>query len=509
MMKRSPNILIFNPDQWRGDVMGHLGNPAALTPNLDQLVAEDAISFRNAFVQATVCTPSRCSYMTGWYPHVFGHRTMHHMLHDRQADANLLRVLKDNGYFIWWGGKNDLIPGQNGYEADCDVSFRPSRSDYERWGYEPQQDAHIGNQAWRGDPESDNYYSFFKGRLETGDQALHFDPDWAMVYGAIDFLNSYEGDQPLCVFLPLGFPHPPYCVEEPWFSAIDRNNLPERTQLQSLDEKPALLRGIRENQHLSTWDEDRWSELRATYYGMCARVDHQFGLVKQALVDSSRYDDTAIFIFSDHGDFTGDYGLVEKTQNTLEDCLCNVPLIIKPPSNAEVVAGTRDQLVELVDFPATVYEMAGIDPGHWHFGKSLVGQLTSTDKPHREAVFSEGGRLRNERQASEYESQKLSGELGLYSPRISLQIGEEDSFTHSKATMCRTDRYKYIRRLYEQDELYDLLNDPGETENLITSETHQKIRLELIERMLLWYQETCDIVPMQSDQRFFMRQKKS
>ena len=24
-----PHIVIFNPDQWRGDVLKHLGNPAA------------------------------------------------------------------------------------------------------------------------------------------------------------------------------------------------------------------------------------------------------------------------------------------------------------------------------------------------------------------------------------------------------------------------------------------------------------------------------------------------
>ena len=48
----------------------------------------------------------------------------------------------------------------------------------------------------------------------------------------------------------------------------------------------------------------------------------------QALRDApGLYDDTAIFFFSDHGDFTGDYGLVEKTQNTFEDCLTRVPFI--------------------------------------------------------------------------------------------------------------------------------------------------------------------------------------
>ena len=48
---RQPNILIFNPDQWRGDVMGHMGNPAAVTPNLDALARDGAVSFRHAFCQ--------------------------------------------------------------------------------------------------------------------------------------------------------------------------------------------------------------------------------------------------------------------------------------------------------------------------------------------------------------------------------------------------------------------------------------------------------------------------
>ena len=30
-MPKKPNIIIINPDQWRGDVLGHLGNPAAVT----------------------------------------------------------------------------------------------------------------------------------------------------------------------------------------------------------------------------------------------------------------------------------------------------------------------------------------------------------------------------------------------------------------------------------------------------------------------------------------------
>ena len=166
-MPKKPNILIFNPDQWRGDVMGHMGNPAAVTPNLDRLVETDAVSFRVAACQNTVCTPSRCSFMTGWYPHVHGHRTMHYMLRDSEREPNVLRILRNNGYFVWWGGKNDLIPGQFGYAEDCDIKYSPTEQDYARWGYSPKPGLH-GWTPWRGEPGSDTYYSFYAGKLPVG-----------------------------------------------------------------------------------------------------------------------------------------------------------------------------------------------------------------------------------------------------------------------------------------------------------------------------------------------------
>ncbi len=63
--------------------------------------------------------------MTGWYPHVRGHRTMFHML--RADEPVLLRTLKEQGYFVWWGGKNDLVPGQCDPLDYCDVNYRPDR----------------------------------------------------------------------------------------------------------------------------------------------------------------------------------------------------------------------------------------------------------------------------------------------------------------------------------------------------------------------------------------------
>ena len=34
-MAKQPHIIIFNPDEMRGDALAHLGNPASITPNLD------------------------------------------------------------------------------------------------------------------------------------------------------------------------------------------------------------------------------------------------------------------------------------------------------------------------------------------------------------------------------------------------------------------------------------------------------------------------------------------
>jgi arylsulfatase A-like enzyme len=506
-MDNKPHIIIFNVDQWRSDVLGHLGNTAAKTPNLDKLVEEDAVSFRNAFCQNPVCTPSRCSFMTGWYPHVRGHRTMYHMLHLDHNEPNLLEVLRDNGYFTWWGGRNDLIPAQENLRDHCDIYFWPSREDLKRWGHRWQPNLHISNK-WRGSPDGDNYYSFFAGKLDTKGDDIYFDFDWAIMLGAIDFIKTYEGEKPLCMYIALAHPHPPYGIEEPWYSMIDRKKLPPRIQApKDWSKKPSLLKGIYDNQNLKKWTEDRWNELRATYYGMCARLDHQIGLVLEELKKRDFYNDSGIFLFSDHGDFTGDYGLVEKTQNTFEDCLSRVPFIIKPSISIKAKPRVSDALVELVDFSETVYALTDITPNYSRFGRSLIPLLQGETESHRDAVFCEGGRLYGERHAMELESTSTLTPEGLYWPRVGLQITDDGPY-HSKATMCRTKNFKYVRRLYEIDELYDLKNDPSEIDNLIDDPKYKDTLITLRERMLEWYQATCDVVPYEIDWRFRQRVEK-
>lgn len=490
-MAKQPHIVIFNPDQWRWDAIGHLGNTAVKTPVLDGWVQTDAVSFSQAFCQNPVCTPSRCSFMTGWYPHVRGHRTMFHML--RPDEPCLLKTLKDDGYFVWWGGKNDLVPAQNGYENYCDVKYVPA---------EPPRPMFAMDRAdeWRGDPDGDSYYSFYAGELPTGDDGIYRDNDWANVQGAIDLICNPPADKPLCIYLPLTYPHPPYGVEEPWYSSVDRDSLPPRVPApDDWSGKPSILKGLYERHRMQGWSEDRWNELRATYLGMCERVDHQFGMLLQALRDAGIYDDTAIFFFSDHGDFTGDYGLVEKTQNTFEDCLTRVPFMVKPPADVPVKPRVTDAMVELIDVSATIEALTGIEPRHTHFGKSLLPVLAGQTEDHRDAVFCEGGRRIGEEQAKELESAAHQDPRGLYWPRLSLQ--KESDAAHSKAVMCRTDTHKYVRRLYEKDELYDLRLDPRETTNHIDDPEYASVLAQLKDRLLTFYLDTGDVVPFDTDLR--------
>ncbi|WP_082808212.1 sulfatase-like hydrolase/transferase [Shouchella tritolerans] len=488
MKKKRPHIILFNPDQWRGDVMGHMGNKAAITPNLDKFVSDDGVSFRNAFCQNPVCTPSRCSFMSGWYPHVRGHRTMYHMM--SPDEPVLLKQLKDDGYFVWWGGKNDLIPSENGFEDYCDVKYVPKQTPKPMFGgaFNGEGD------NWRGQPGSDTYYSFFVGELKKrSDEDYYYDSDWANILGAIELIKNRPTDKPLCIYLPILYPHPPYAVEKEWYNLIDKSRLPERISVNKLSKnKPSMLSGLRERYNMQEWTEERWTELRATYYGMCSRVDFQFGLLMEALKEAGIYNDTAVFFFSDHGDFAGDYGLVEKAQNTFEDCLTKVPFIVKPPANNAVKPRISDALVELVDLTATVQHYAGITPDYTHFGKPLDSIISGETDDHRDAVFCEGGRLQGEFHCNESAPANEDPSM-LYWPRGEMQRSEGPE--HTKATMIRTKKYKYVRRFYETDELYDLEQDPGETTNKIDDPSLSNVLVELKERMLTFYQETCDVVP--------------
>jgi arylsulfatase A-like enzyme len=483
-----PNIVIINPDQMRADALEHLGNTASKTPYLDQLAQTDAVSFSNAYCQNPVCVPSRCSFLTGLYPHVNGHRTMQHMLHSHET--SLFKELKDAGYYVWMNARNDFLAGQE------EGLFEQHATEFFYGGdIAPPPGP---KQELRGKPGSKHFYSFYTGELNVDEQGKNFDFDSEAVNESIKFIQKYDQEEPFCVFLGLVKPHPPYKIEDPYFHAIDRTKLPERIQLseEEMAKKPKALKELMKEMRTDLLDEYDWNELRACYLGMCMKVDDYVKSVCEALKEKGIYDNTAIFIFSDHGDFTGDYELVEKTQNTFEDCLVNVPLLIKPPKGYSLDPGVSDSLVELVDFYATAMDMCGVAPTHSHYGQSLVSVIEDRSEKVRDFVFCEGGRLAEEEHCTDTHGQPHP--FSIYYPRLKVQ---QDPVAHTKATMIRSDKYKYVRRKYEIDEFYDLDKDPEEKYNEIDNPEYRNEIANMQLAMLEWYQTTCDVVPFTPDRR--------
>ncbi|MDR2695746.1 MAG: hypothetical protein LBC79_05140, partial [Deltaproteobacteria bacterium] len=107
----------------------------------------------------------------------------------------------------------------------------------------------------------------------------------------------------------------------------------------------------------------------------------------------------------------------------------------------------------------------------------------------------EGGRLPGETQASEFENVNPADH---YYPRLSLQAREDGA--HGKAVMLRTDTFKYVRRLQEPDEFYDLAR--GESVNRIGDPAYADDVTQAKQWMLDWLIATCDVVPKRIDSRF-------
>lgn len=491
-MAKRPNIVLFNPDSYRGDVLGHQSNAGALTPNLDALVASDGVSYSNAFAQNPVCTPSRCSFMTGWYPHVHGHRSMKNML--KEHEPNLLTVLRNEGYHVWWGGKNDLVRVKKpeDYLQYCDVKFQPQGKYLDQMAYKKAP------ALAEDDPRQGIFYQGILTR--DGDGAQHWDKDEACVLGAVDMIQNYENDQPFVCYLPISKPHPAYYAEEDFYNAINVDDLPPRIPMPDDEANlPEVLDALRREYGSEDITEEMWQDVKRIYYAMCAKVDDLFGKVVEALKEKGVYDETWILFFSDHGDFAGDYSLPEKTHSTLQDCLVQVPFVVKPPAEVLVKNGNREHLAELLDITATLYDFLDIDPGYAHQGISLRESLAGDETPLRDAVFAEVGARKGEEAFVNRDVEKMDPD-SFYARQSRAAMPSHEAGSH--AVMCRTLKYKYVRRFYTGDhELFDLEVDSGETCNVRGRVGYADVEREMEARLLDFFMHTSDVLPFEQDSR--------
>jgi arylsulfatase A-like enzyme len=470
-----PNFLLFMPDQLRADALGCFGNPVAQTPAFDSLAAR-GVRFTDAWSQHSVCGPSRVSIMTGWYPHVNGHRTLDNLV--KPWEPNLLSILRSTGYYVAIAGnRGDVFaPGVTEASSDfCGWIEPPSLEDVGRL-YTPSypRDHRLYKAMYFGSGGTDPLLDADEATIRTAERWL--------VEGA-------PTHSPWVLWVPLMFPHPPFTVEEPWFSLHDRDRMPDPIPAAAAG-KPAFMAAYREAYEWSELNLDDMHEITATYYGMVSRVDDQLGRLLARVETIGATDDTVVATLSDHGEYLGDFGLVEKWPSGLDPCLLRNPFILAGKGIPDGVE--FDQPVEMVDLLPTLSDLAETRVRHTHFGRSLLPALTDKEVLHRDIACAEGGFRISDRDLLE-----TAG--WIYKTKSDLQ--HERPELVGTAMALRTKSHTYVHRRYEKDELYDRAADPAETTNLIEEPGSADLASALRERTLGWLADSSDVIPWEPDPR--------
>jgi len=431
-----PNILLVHTDQQRWDALGANGNDDIDTPNLDRLASE-GVNFDRYFVQSPVCMPSRASYMTGQYPSQLG--IFNNGVPLPEDTRALPQLVDSRAYTTGNVGKLHFQPHANrdhrephpDYGFDhLEVSDTPGvyKDAYRTWVRQkaPEQLKEIsvglspGAKTWQETLEIDDGIDhpdreggpsdFTPTPFPADDDLTHsaFVADQTM-----EFLDTHQDDRFLCV---AGFfaPHQPYVVPQRFLDRYDPDDL-------TLPEFPDHL-DDREN---TPYSDDMLRQARHGYYAAVSEVDHYVGQILDRLDELGLRENTLVVFTSDHGEYLGEHHEYGKGFPG-EDCVSRVPLIVRWPGGVESPGRTVSDIVEAVDLIPTLLEAAGIQvPPHLR-GESFLPALH--DEPfdgHESAMLAGGAR-------------RLEG--------------------HS----LRTDGFRYVSRVEDQEALYDLDREFGE-----------------------------------------------
>jgi arylsulfatase A-like enzyme len=124
-------------------------------------------------------------------------------------------------------------------------------------------------------------------------------------------------------------------------------------------------RGLRDRMRAGTkvLDAAERRAMRARYDEEVLALDAQIGTLFEALRARGLWDDTLIVVTADHGEEFDEHGGWFHGQS-LHDELVHVPLLVKPPASWRAPRGLRvDGLVESRDVPATLLAAANVEPG--------------------------------------------------------------------------------------------------------------------------------------------------
>jgi len=174
---------------------------------------------------------------------------------------------------------------------------------------------------------------------------------------------------------------------------------------------------------------------RSSYYGDVSFIDTQVGRLLNWMgkYNPQDYANTWFIFLSDHGDMLGDHNLWRKTY--AYEGSARIQMMIKPPGRNTVRRHLADEPVELRDIMPTVLQIAGVHRPDTVDGKSLLPLLDAPADDWREYVHGEHCWCYSHEQEMQYVTD--GREKFIWLPRTGIQ------------------------------QFFDLVDDPGETQNLI------------------------------------------
>jgi arylsulfatase A-like enzyme len=282
---------------------------------------------------------------------------------------------------------------------------------------------------------------------------------------AARWLESWDGDQPLFLWVSFCNPHFPFDPPEPYDTLYDPSEVPLPVWREGEMDKKPTQRQLQRERGYDAVSEPVLRKMVANYYGLISLIDDQVGRILEVLEEKGMAENTLIAFTSDHGDHLGDHRLLHKSGVTFYEGSVRVPFLVNYP-RAFPQGATSADLVETIDLPATFLDVAGIGLPETMQGRSLVGLAEGTIEDWRDDAFCE---------------------IDL---RINpLMHGPRDPGSRDYVAMIATRDWKYVHLPnLGIGELYDLRNDPHELDNLFYEPEYagkvNEMRLRLLNRFM-------------------------
>jgi arylsulfatase A-like enzyme len=454
--KSPPNFIVIYTDEMQFSDLGCYGGEIP-TPNIDQLASE-GILFTNAYTVASMCTPSRYSVLAGQFP---GRCTAPSFKKENPigqpyniawnswitADKKTLpRVLSENGFVTGMAGKWHVgrisdktvlpafLPDEDLDHPDIQAKLTEEQSVYQGL---------VETQGGFDEASSVVWENYDGHSLK----AMRFHNFPWMVKGALTFLEKHKrSSKPFFLYFAPTAVHGPNHVAD---LSKDMTYTPggRDTTLQGLSIDVTSL-----NEQLSLADP----KTRHRYTGM-AQTDHAVRLIREKLADTGLDHNTVIVFISDHN--------VEPGKATSFEKGIRVPMIIYWPGM--MPGRISKSLVQNIDIYPTILEAAGIElPEDYKLdGVSMLPIISDPNTSTRDFIFSENGYTRSVSDGTyKYIALRYPGPL-----IRKMESGELDHVPsyvkawpqpHSALAMNGFPHY------FDQDQLYNLKDDPYEQHNL-------------------------------------------